>query len=67
MSETIPLFLPDIADEDREAVDRVLRHQRVGFGDATREFEAVFAARVTRPYAIAVGSLGTGLRIALTG
>ena len=67
MSETIPLFLPEITEDDRHAVDRVLRHQRVGFGDATREFEALFAARVTRPYAIATGSLGTGLRIALTG
>jgi perosamine synthetase len=66
VSETIPLFLPDINDDDRAAVDRVLRSGRLGLGDSVREFEALFAARTTRPFAVATGSLGTGLRIALT-
>lgn len=66
MSETIPLFLPDINDDDCAAVERVLKGKRLGFGEAVREFESLFAARVTRPHGIAVGSLGTGLRIALT-
>lgn len=66
MSEMIPLYLPDITDDDRTAVDRVLRDRRIGFGEAVRELEALFAARVTRPHGVATGSLGTGLRIALT-
>ncbi|MDZ4755770.1 MAG: DegT/DnrJ/EryC1/StrS aminotransferase family protein [Phycisphaerae bacterium] len=66
MSEPIPLFMPEITDDDRAAVDAVLRSGRMGLGDAVHQFEALFAARVTRPYAIATGSLGTGLRIALT-
>lgn len=66
MHETIPLFDPDITAEDEDAVARVLRQRRLGLGDVVREFEAAFAARLSRPYAIGVGSLGTGLRIALT-
>ncbi len=66
MSETIPLFLPEITDDDRAAVDRVLRSGRLGLGESVREFEGLFAAQVKRPHGIAVGSLGTGLRIALT-
>lgn len=66
MSETIPLFCADVCPEDVEAVVAAMRSGRIGCGDAVRDFEAAFAARVRRPYAIGVGSLGTGLRIALT-
>src|SRR5262249_42022976 len=43
-----------------------MNSERFGLGEAARQFEAAFAARVARPYAVGVGSLGTGLRIALT-
>lgn len=66
MSEIIPLQRPDIAPEDREAVTAVLARGRLGSGDAVRACEDLFAACVRRPFAVAVGSLGTGLRIALT-
>lgn len=66
MSETIPLELAQITDEDRASVAEVLAKGRIGSGDAVRACEDLFAACVRRPFAVGVGSLGTGLRIALT-
>ena len=66
MTEPIPLFDPDYCPEDAEAVSATMRSRRLEPGEVVRTFEVAFAARVTRPYAIGVGSLGTGMRIALT-
>jgi len=66
VSETIPLFHPDITNDDIESVTVAIRSGLLGHGESVRDFELSFAARVARPYAIGVGSLGTGLRIALT-
>ncbi len=66
MSETIPLHQADITPADIEAVQAVLAKESFGFGESVRACEDIFAATFRRPHAVAVGSLGTGLRIALS-
>lgn len=66
MSETIALEQPEITPDDIAAVEAALSAPRFGLGDAVRGFEDLLAARIRRPHAVAVGSLGTGLRIALS-
>ncbi len=65
MSETIPLSLPDITDDEVRAVIGTLRSGRLSMGPRIEEFERLVASRVRRPYAIAVSSGTAGLHLAL--
>jgi perosamine synthetase len=66
VNEPIALFHADILPDDVAAVAETVRGNAFGHGQAVRTFEAALAARVGRTYAVAAGSLGTSMRIALT-
>lgn len=64
MSEqSIPLSRPDITDAERQAVDAVLRTDRLSIGPRTEAFEAGVAARAGRRFGIAVNSGTSGLHL----
>ncbi len=61
----IPLCDPDLAPEDIEAVDAVLRSERLGDGPCLAALEKAFAAHTGRDHAVAIGSAGMALHLAL--
>ena len=61
----IPLSSPDIADEEIEAVVRVLRSSRLSLGPLMGEFERRFAEYIGADHAVAVSSGTAGLHLAL--
>ncbi|MBX3444650.1 MAG: DegT/DnrJ/EryC1/StrS aminotransferase family protein [Planctomyces sp.] len=73
MSATIPAVVgelpgwPEFDDEQREAVDRVLRSGRVNYwtGEETRLFEREYAAALDVPHAVAVSNGTVALECAL--
>lgn len=56
----IPLYKPNITEEDVNAVADVLRSGKLTTGEKVREFEKEFAEYVGAPYALAVDSLTSG-------
>lgn len=61
----IPISDPDVTLAEIEAVEAVMRSQRLSGGAEVKAFEAAFAAYLGRRYAIAVPSGTLGLLIAL--
>jgi len=61
----IPLAKPIIGEEEREAVDRVLRSGNLAQGLEVEAFEGEFSPLVSKNYCIAVNSGTSGLHIAL--
>jgi dTDP-4-amino-4,6-dideoxygalactose transaminase len=64
MTETIPAACPLIGDEEREAVDRVLRSGMVAQGPEVAAFEAEFAALVDGRRCVALNSGTSALHMA---
>lgn len=62
---SIPLYKPDISEEDISAVTDVLRAGKLTTGDTVRQFEKEFAEFVGAPYALAVDSLTSGFLLVL--
>jgi perosamine synthetase len=66
MSEDwIPLSDPDITEAELRAVQAVMRTAMLSAGPAVEAFEAEFAARIGRRYAVAVASGTAGLMLML--
>jgi perosamine synthetase len=65
VTDSIPLSLPDITDDEVRAVVSTLRSGRLSIGPRVEEFERLVAARTRRPHAIAVSSGTAGLHLAL--
>lgn len=63
----IPIAKPFIGDEEREAVDRVLRSGSLSQGPEVAAFEAEFAAHVENRTCVAVNSGTSALHLALLG
>lgn len=63
MSRSIPFGMPIIGDEERAAVDAVLRGPILVHGPLIKEFEAAFAAHVGAPYAVAVSSCTAAMHL----
>jgi len=61
----IPVAKPIIGEEEREAVDRVLRSGNLAQGLEVEAFEGEFSSLVSKNYCIAVNSGTSGLHIAL--
>lgn len=61
----IPLSEPDITDLEVEAVVSVLRSSRLSLGPRMEEFEALVAAYIGVPHALAVSSGTAGLHLCL--
>jgi dTDP-4-amino-4,6-dideoxygalactose transaminase len=61
----VPLSIPDIGEEEVEAVSRVLRRQWLTMGEETQAFETEFAALVDAPHAVAVSNCTAALHLAL--
>ena len=62
---SVPLFRPNLGDEEIEAVARVLRSGQLTQGPGVRAFEAEFAAYQGAKYAVAVNSCTSALYLAL--
>lgn len=60
----VPFGKPIIGDEERAAVDAVLRGTTLTHGPLVKEFEAAFAGFTGAPRAIAVSSATAGLHLA---
>ncbi len=65
MSDYLPFHVPDIDDEDVEAVVGVLRSGWLTTGSKARQFEQEFAAKVGARYAVALNSCTAALHLAL--
>lgn len=65
MVEEIPLSLPDITDEDIEAVVSVLRSRRLSIGPMLESFEFEVAKAAGRSFGVACSSGTAGLHMAL--
>jgi len=61
----IPFFRPDIGDEERAEVDKVLRSGWITSGPTTERFQRDFATAVCAPFAIAVNSCTAALHLAV--
>lgn len=59
----VPLSQPDITQFERQAVDAVLRTDRLSIGPRTEAFEAAVARRAGRKHGIAVNSGTSGLHL----
>ena len=66
MSEMIPAAKPLIGDEERAAVDRILRSGMLAQGPEVAAFEDEFSGLVAQRHCIAVNSGTSGLHLALT-
>lgn len=62
----IPMFLPYVSDEAISRVEKVLRSRWIGQGPIVDEFERAIEQELSVPYAIAVNSSSSALRLALT-
>ncbi|MDE8652225.1 DegT/DnrJ/EryC1/StrS family aminotransferase [Novosphingobium album (ex Liu et al. 2023)] len=62
----IPLCDPDLSQADLDAVEAVLRGDRLGEGPVAERLERAFATYTGRAVAVAVSSAAIGLLIALT-
>ena len=65
MADYLPFHVPDIDDEDIEAVVGVLRSGWLTTGSKARQFEQEFAAKVGARYAVALNSCTAALHLAL--
>ena len=65
MAWKVPLFDLDIADQDIDAVTRVLKSGWISMGEATKELERVFAEAHDAEYGVAVSSCTAALHLAL--
>jgi dTDP-4-amino-4,6-dideoxygalactose transaminase len=65
MSEMIPAAKPIIGDEERAAVDRILRSGMLAQGPEVAAFEDEFSGLVAQRHCIAVNSGTSGLHLAL--
>ena len=65
MADYLPFHVPDIDDEDIEAVVGVLRSGWLTTGSKARQFEQDFAAKVGARYAVALNSCTAALHLAL--
>jgi perosamine synthetase len=63
--EFLPFHLPEIGEEEIQAVVEVLRSGWLTTGPKTKEFEQNFAAQVGSPYAVALNSCTAALHLAL--
>ncbi|MGE0879162.1 MAG: DegT/DnrJ/EryC1/StrS family aminotransferase [Acidimicrobiia bacterium] len=63
MSRVIPFGMPMIGEEERAAVDAVLRNPILVHGPLIKEFEAKFAEHVGAPHAVAVSSCTAGMHL----
>ncbi|MHC4561993.1 MAG: DegT/DnrJ/EryC1/StrS family aminotransferase [Planctomycetota bacterium] len=63
MSDIIPLSHQDITQAEIDAVEAVLRSDRLSLGPKIEEFEAVVAARAGRTYGIGVNSGTSALHV----
>lgn len=61
----LPFYLPDISEDDIQAVVKVLRSGWITTGEVTRQFEENFSRYVGVPYALAVNSCTAALHLAL--
>jgi perosamine synthetase len=64
-AEYLPFHLPEIGDEEIDAVVRTLRSGWLTTGPQVRAFEEQFAAYVGAPHAVAVNSATAALHLAL--
>jgi len=62
-AEPIPLSKPDITDAEREAVDSVLRTDRLSMGPHLEAFEQAAAELAGRAYGVGVNSGTSGLHL----
>lgn len=67
MQQNIPLSMPDVNEEDIQAVVAVLRTPQFSLGPKLREFEQNFAAFVGTKEAVAVNSGTSALHLAMRG
>ncbi|MCS6297401.1 MAG: DegT/DnrJ/EryC1/StrS family aminotransferase [Nitrospira sp.] len=65
MAAYLPFHVPEIDDEDIEAVVSVLRSGWLTTGSKARQFEQEFAAKVGARYAVALNSCTAALHLAL--
>lgn len=65
MADYLPFHVPDIDDEDIDAVVGVLRSGWLTTGSKARQFEQEFAAKVGARYAVALNSCTAALHLAL--
>jgi dTDP-4-amino-4,6-dideoxygalactose transaminase len=63
--DPLPFALPDVTDEEIEAVVGVLRSRWLTTGAQAREFEQRFAEAVGSPHAVALNSCTAALHLAL--
>lgn len=61
----IPLFKPDVGEEEIKSVAEVIRSGWIGNGPKTREFENEFLRYIGGKYAVAVNSASAALHLAL--
>ncbi|MDD4287202.1 MAG: DegT/DnrJ/EryC1/StrS family aminotransferase [Candidatus Peribacteraceae bacterium] len=67
MIQEIPLSMPDLSEEDIQAVVQVLRTPQLSLGPKLREFEQKFAAFVGTKEAVAVNSGTSALHLVMRG
>ncbi|HNL90599.1 MAG TPA: DegT/DnrJ/EryC1/StrS family aminotransferase, partial [Nitrospira sp.] len=65
MAAYLPFHVPEIDDEDIEAVVNVMRSGWLTTGAKARQFEQEFAAKVGARYAVALNSCTAALHLAL--
>ena len=65
MADYLPFHVPEIDDEDIEAVVTVMRSGWLTTGAKARQFEQEFAAKVGARYAVALNSCTAALHLAL--
>ena len=63
--DPLPFALPDITEDEIEAVVRVLRSRWLTTGAEARAFEAEFASAVGAPHAVALSSATAALHLSL--
>lgn len=65
MQWTVPLFDPDLGQDEIDLVTEVLRSKWLTMGEKTERFEQAFARMVGVPHASAVSNCTAGLHLAL--